>query len=416
MLRQTRSLLFVRPGRLYSTGTSKTAFEWSNVTAPNTPLVDLSGATVSGKKNKEGSIRLNFHSGFKTHRCEGLSNYTTATAAELLKYHEQMWTIRKMELAADALYKAKLIRGFCHLAVGQEAVPVGIEAALSEEDAVITAYRCHGFTYIRGASVRAILAELMGRVTGTSLGKGGSMHMYARNFYGGNGIVGAQVPLGTGIAFAQKYAGKTAVTFALYGDGAANQGQIFEVYNIAALLKLPIVFVCENNFYGMGTSIERASASTAYYTRGDYIPGVQVNGMDVLSVREAARFAKTWCLQGKGPIVLEMVTYRYGGHSMSDPGTTYRPREEIQSVRTNRDAVKLIERQLVEAGFATAESLKEAELRIKDQVDEAAELAKSDPEPSPESFFKDVYVKGSEIPSLRGCQHDQVYRPWVQNV
>lgn len=307
-------------------------------------------------------------------------------------------------MASDALYKAKLIRGFCHLSTGQEAVSVGIEAALTKDDAVITAYRCHGLTYTRGASVRSIIAELLGRETGASLGKGGSMHMFAPNFYGGNGIVGAQVPLGAGIAFAQKYRRHSdRVTFALYGDGASNQGQIFEAYNIAALLKLPVVFVCENNFYAMGTSIERGSASTAYYTRGDYIPGVQVNGMDVLAVREAARFAKAWCMtEGKGPLVLEMVTYRYQGHSMSDPGTTYRQREEIQNVRANRDAIKLLGTQIVQAGFASEEQLKEIEHGVRERVDEAVEQAKADPEPATSAFFQHVYHDTTI--SLRGTE------------
>lgn len=196
----------------------------------------------------------------------------------------------------------------------------------------------------------------------------------------------------------------------ILGDGAANQGQIFESYNIAALLKLPIVFVCENNFYGMGTSTERASACTTFYTRGDYIPGIQVNGMDVLAVREASRYAKAWCVKGNGPLVLEMVTYRYGGHSMSDPGTTYRPREEIQSVRTHKDAIKLLERQIIEAGFETEEGLKEMERRVRKSVEEAAEKAKNDPEPGVEDFFKDVYVENEigqvSIP-LRGCEPTQ---------
>jgi pyruvate dehydrogenase E1 component alpha subunit len=377
--------------------------------------VDLSAATATtitkkGAASKE--VHFNFNAEFKTHRCEHLPTSTTATSKELLHYYEQMQTIRRMELVADSLYKAKLIRGFCHLAVGQEAIPVGIEAVLGPDDAVITAYRCHGFTFVRGAEIRAIFAELLGRETGTSKGKGGSMHMYARNFYGGNGIVGAQVPLGAGVAFAQKYSAKgdSAMTFALYGDGAANQGQIFEAYNIAALLKLPVTFVCENNFYGMGTSIERSSASTLYYTRGDYIPGIQVNGMDVLAVRQAAQYAKDWCSAGKGPMVLEVVTYRYGGHSMSDPGTTYRPREEIQAVRTNRDAIKLLQRQIIEAGFADEAALKEIDERIKEHVEQAAEKAKNDPEPGADQFFRDVYAPGSKVPALRGCEFDNIHR------
>lgn len=389
-----------------STTTSQSAFEWSSEhkTASNKPLVDMGGAGVSGKGKKDGTVRFNLQGEFKTHRCEAPPHHTTASKDELLHYYEQMTVIRRMEMASDALYKAKMIRGFCHLSTGQEAVPVGIEAAITKDDAIITAYRCHGFTYTRGATVRSIIAELLGRETGTSLGKGGSMHMFAPNFYGGNGIVGAQVPLGAGIAFAQKYGGHSdRVTFALYGDGAANQGQIFEAYNIAALLKLPVVFVCENNFYAMGTSIERSSASTAYYARGDYIPGVQVNGMDVLAVREAARFAKNWCTtEGKGPLVLEMVTYRYQGHSMSDPGTTYRQREEIQNVRATRDAIKLLGTQIIQAGFAEEEQLKEIEQRVRKQVDEAVEQAKADSEPAAGTFFQHIY-QGDSI-NLRATE------------
>lgn len=400
-MRRSLGGLVGRGVRSLSTGTSDAASEWSQQSKKSQLLVDLAG----GRARKDGGARFHLQTPFKTHKCEAPPSTATATGAELLGYYEKMQTIRRMEMAADSLYKAKLIRGFCHLAIGQEAVPVGIEAAITPQDAVITAYRCHGFAYIRGATVRSILAELLGRTTGVSLGKGGSMHMFAGNFFGGNGIVGAQVPLGAGIAFAQKYRGlRENVTFALYGDGAANQGQVFEAYNIAALLRLPVVFVCENNFYSMGTSAERSSASTAYYTRGDYVPGVQVDAMDTLAVREAARHAKAWCVSGKGPIVLEMVTYRYSGHSMSDPGTTYRPREEIQSARANRDAIKLLHRQITEAGFATEESLREIDQRVKTHVDAATHAAQNDPKPDGSSLFEHVYAAGSEIAGLRGCE------------
>jgi len=317
--------------------------------------------------------------------------------------------IRRMEITADALYKAKMIRGFCHLATGQEAVPVGLEAAIEKGDSIITAYRCHGYVYIRGVGVSEILSELMGRETGCAKGKGGSMHMYGPEFYGGNGIVGAQVPLGAGIAFAHKYSGKPNVAFALYGDGAANQGQVFEAYNMAALWKLPCIFVCENNMYGMGTSAKRAAASTNYFTRGDFIPGIKVNGMDVLAVREAVRWAKAHALK-EGPVVMEMLTYRYGGHSMSDPGTTYRTRDEIQAMRSNNDCLTNLKERMVKSGFFSEDEVKEIDKRVRVVIDEAAEKAKAAPFPADKESTSQIYVDGtSGTKQVRGRSPFEMY-------
>lgn len=326
----------------------------------------------------------------------------------LLQMYKDMVSIRRMEMAADALYKAKKIRGFCHLSVGQEAIAVGIENAITTGDDIITSYRCHGFTFMRGASVNECLAELMGRRSGVSYGKGGSMHMYTNGFYGGNGIVGAQVPLGAGLAFAHQYKENGKCTWALYGDGAANQGQVFEAYNMAKLWNLPCIFTCENNKYGMGTSASRSSAMTEYYKRGQYIPGLKVNGMDILAVYQAAKFAKDWTAQDNGPLVIEFETYRYGGHSMSDPGTTYRTREEVQNMRSKNDPIAGLKAHLLEYNIATEEEIKAFDKAARTYVDEQVKLADASPPPEAKMdiLFEDVYVPGSEVPVLRGRIRD----------
>lgn len=311
-----------------------------------------------------------------------------------------MFVIRRLETAAGNLYKEKIIRGFCHLYSGQEACAVGMKGAMRDHDSCITAYRCHGWTYLMGVSPFGVLAELTGRQSGSARGKGGSMHMYTKNFYGGNGIVGAQVPLGVGIAFASKYSGNDGVCIALYGDGAANQGQIFEVYNMAKLWKSPCIFVCENNGYGMGTSAERASANTSYYTRGDFVPGIWVDGMDVLAVREATRFAIEHT-KTKGPILLETATYRYSGHSMSDPGTSYRSRDEIQEVRQTRDPITSFREKIIAAELATAEEIKTIELAVKNEVDEASKKSKTDKEIGVEELTTDIYSDPQHTPLIR---------------
>ncbi|CAH0746782.1 unnamed protein product [Diatraea saccharalis] len=329
---------------------------------------------------------------FKLHKLDsGPATTATLTSEDALKLYERLAILRRIETASGNLYKEKIIRGFCHLYSGQEAVAVGMRAAMRDVDSVITAYRCHGWTYLMGVSVLGVLSELTGRRTGCSRGKGGSMHLYSKNFYGGNGIVGAQVPLGAGVAFAHKYRQDGGVCFALYGDGAANQGQLFEAYNMAALWDLPCVFVCENNGYGMGTSVDRASASTEYYSRGDYVPGIWVDGMDVLATREATKYAIDYCTSGKGPLVMEMETYRYSGHSMSDPGTSYRTRDEVQEVRQTRDPITSFKDKLISNNLATPDQLKEIDAKIRTEVDEATKRAKSEPEIDVEELSADIY-------------------------
>ncbi|XP_046467056.1 probable pyruvate dehydrogenase E1 component subunit alpha, mitochondrial isoform X1 [Neodiprion pinetum] len=329
---------------------------------------------------------------FRLHKLDsGPSTQVSVTKEDALKYYKQLHTIRRIETAAGNLYKEKIIRGFCHLYSGQEACAVGMTAVLRPQDSVITAYRVHGWTYLMGVSPLGVLAELTGRQSGNARGKGGSMHMYAKNFYGGNGIVGAQVPLGVGVAFAAKYQNTGGVCLALYGDGAANQGQIFEAYNIAKLWDIPCIFVCENNGYGMGTSADRAAASTDYYTRGDYVPGIWVDGMDVLAVREATRYAIDHCTSGKGPIVLETATYRYSGHSMSDPGTSYRTREEIQEVRQTRDPITSFKERILNSNLVAADELKKLEAEVRKEVDDAVKIAKTDKEIPMSELTTDIY-------------------------
>lgn len=354
---------------------------------------------------------------YKLHRLDfGPSTTVTCTRDDALNFYRKMQTIRRMETAANNMYKEKLVRGFCHLYSGQEACAVGMESSIEKDDAVITAYRAHGWSFIRGVSVTGVLSELTGRKSGCARGKGGSMHMYNDNFYGGNGIVGAQVPLGAGIALAQKYKGTNRVTLALYGDGAANQGQLFEAFNMAKLWNLPCIFICENNGYGMGTSVERAAANTNYYTRGDVIPGIWVDGMDVLAVREATKFAVEMCRAGKGPLVMETATYRYHGHSMSDPGTSYRTREEIQEVRQTRDPISSFREKILSAELTTAEELKQIDQEIREEVEKATQIAKTDSEIPLDEMCADIYA-APIIDSVRGVtpfeslQHRRISTP-----
>ncbi|CAI4217992.1 unnamed protein product [Parascedosporium putredinis] len=333
------------------------------------------------------------------------------TRKELRQMYSDMVVIRQMEMASDRLYKEKKIRGFCHLSTGQEAVAVGIENAITKEDDVITAYRCHGFAYMRGAAVSSVIGELLGRRQGIAYGKGGSMHMFTKGFYGGNGIVGAQVPVGAGLAFAHKYNDNGKASIILYGDGASNQGQVFEAFNMAKLWKLPALFGCENNKYGMGTSAARSSALTDYYKRGQYIPGLKVNGMDVLAVKAAVQYGKEWTAAGNGPLVLEYVTYRYGGHSMSDPGTTYRTREEIQRMRSTNDPIAGLKHKLLDWEVLTEEELKtiDKEARAHVNAEVAIAEAMAAPEPTAKILFEDIYARGTEPPFIRGRTAEELH-------
>ncbi len=314
---------------------------------------------------------------------------------ELLKYYREMLLIRRFEEKAGQLYGMGLIGGFCHLYIGQEAVVVGLEACAKEGDKRITSYRDHGHMLACGMDPKGVMAELTGREGGYSRGKGGSMHMFSRekHFYGGHGIVGAQVPLGAGLAFADKYKGNDNVTFTYFGDGAANQGQVYETYNMAELWDLPVIFVIENNGYAMGTSVLRSTKSTSLFGRGlAYgIPGEQVDGMDVLAVKAAGEKAVAHCRAGKGPYILEMMTYRYRGHSMSDPAK-YRTREEVQKMRDEKDAIEHVRDMLVNSGLASDEDLKAIDKDIKAIVNAAAEFAKESPEPALSELYTDIYV------------------------
>ena len=314
---------------------------------------------------------------------------------ELLGYYKDMLLIRRFEEKAGQLYGMGLIGGFCHLYIGQEAVVVGLEAAAEEGDKRITSYRDHGHMLAAGMDPNGVMAELTGRSGGYSKGKGGSMHMFSKekHFYGGHGIVGAQVPLGAGLAFADKYLDNGRVTFAYFGDGAANQGQIYETFNMSALWELPVIFVIENNQYAMGTAQKRSTSTPDLYTRGEAfgIKGQAVDGMDVLEVKAAGEKAVAHCRSGKGPYILEIKTYRYRGHSMSDPAK-YRTREEVQKMREERDAIESLRSLLLTGKHTTEEALKEIDKDVKDIVNASAEFAKTSPEPDLDELWTDIYA------------------------
>jgi pyruvate dehydrogenase E1 component alpha subunit len=318
-----------------------------------------------------------------------------ANTVSLKRFYTDMLLIRRFEEKAGQLYGMGLIGGFCHLYIGQEAVVIGVQAAQKTGDQVITAYRDHGHMLACGMDPKSVMSELTGRATGYSRGKGGSMHMFSaeKQFYGGHGIVGAQVPLGTGLAFANKYRGNGQVSITYFGDGAANQGQVYEAFNMAELWKLPIVYVIENNQYAMGTSVERSSAETHFYKRGASfnIPGEQVDGMDVEAVHAEALKALDWCRAGNGPIILEMKTYRYRGHSMSDPAK-YRTREEVTAVREKRDPIEHLGQRLVAQKLVTEDDLKAIDREIRSVVNASAEFATESPEPDPAELYTDILV------------------------
>ncbi len=317
----------------------------------------------------------------------------TATKDELLKYYRDMLLIRRFEERAGQLYGMGHIGGFCHLYIGQEAVIVGVEAVKKPGDQTITGYRDHGHMLACGMDPKGVMAELTGRAGGYSKGKGGSMHMFSKEseFYGGHGIVGAQIPLGAGLAFANRYRGENKVSLTYFGDGASNQGQVFEALNMAQLWRLPAVFIIENNQYAMGTSVKRSHSDTHLYRRGAAfgVPGTEVDGMDVLAVREAAREAIAHAREGKGPFVLEMKTYRYRGHSMSDPAK-YRTREEVDDVREHNDPIKRCEKRILDGKHADEAALKDLDKEIKEIVKAAADFSLESPLPEPEELYTDV--------------------------
>jgi pyruvate dehydrogenase E1 component alpha subunit len=304
-----------------------------------------------------------------------------------------MLLIRRFEEKAGQLYGMGFIGGFCHLYIGQEAVVTGVKMALKDGDQLITGYRDHGHMLAAGMSPRGVMAELTGRRSGYSKGKGGSMHMFSKekNFFGGHGIVGAQVPLGTGLAFVNKYRENDHVSAVFFGDGAANQGQVYESFNMAELWRLPVIYVVENNRYAMGTAVARASAQTDFSQRGVSfsIPGYQVDGMDVRAVKAAADAAVEHCRSGNGPIILEMLTYRYRGHSMSDPAK-YRSKDEVQKMRSEHDPIEQVKKRLLEMKWATEDELKAIDKEVRDIVADSAEFAQSDPEPDPSELYTDI--------------------------
>ena len=318
-----------------------------------------------------------------------------ATREQLIDMYRQMVLIRRFEERAGQLYGMGQIGGFCHLYIGQEAVVVGMQAELTRGDSIITGYRDHGHMLACGIDAKAVMAELTGRAAGISRGKGGSMHMFSveHGFFGGHGIVAAQVPLGAGLGFAHKYKGDGHIAVTYFGDGASNQGQVYEAFNMAELWKLPVIFIIENNQYAMGTSVNRASSEDQLYRRGESfrVPGMQVDGMDVLAVRGAAKTAVEWVRAGNGPVLMEMKTYRYRGHAMSDPAK-YRSREEVQAMREKSDPIEGLKKHIIDGGFADEATLKAIDRDVRDEVAESADFALEAPEPDLSELHTDVLL------------------------
>ncbi|MDQ0509210.1 pyruvate dehydrogenase (acetyl-transferring) E1 component subunit alpha [Ancylobacter amanitiformis] len=357
------------------------------VTAAKKSAVSNTVGTAAPKTARSAARRADKSSG-------GTPSTLEFSKAEELEAYRQMLEIRRFEEKAGQLYGMGLIGGFCHLYIGQEAVVVGMQAALKQGDQVITGYRDHGHMLATGMDPKGVMAELTGRRGGYSKGKGGSMHMFStdKGFYGGHGIVGAQVSLGTGLAFADAYRQNGNVCLTYFGDGAANQGQVYESFNMAELWKLPVVYIIENNKYAMGTAVSRASAQTDFSKRGTSfnIPGEQVDGMDVRAVKAAGQRAVEFARSGKGPYILEMLTYRYRGHSMSDPAK-YRSKEEVQKMRTEHDPIEQVRARLLEKSWASEEELKAIDAEIRDVMNAAADFASHDPEPDPSELYTDIH-------------------------
>ncbi|CAG9816166.1 unnamed protein product [Phaedon cochleariae] len=343
---------------------------------------------------------------YDLHRIDSPPVLVEVTKEDAIDIFTKMVMIRRMENAAAQLYQRKLILGFCHLYAGQEACAVGVNTIMRPGDNVITTYRCHAWAYLMGVELESIYGELLGKVTGSSRGKGGSMHLYGDNLYGGNGIVGAHIPLGTGLALAHKYKNDGGICFTVFGDGAMDQGQTHEAFNFAKLHNLPVIYILENNNYSMGTPSVRHAANTELYKRGDLIPGIRLDGMDVFATREATKFAVEYVKSEKGPILLEFATYRYFGHSMSDPGTTYRTREEIQAIRERRDCIKLLTEKLVKTEVATEEELKKIDKESSVIVEKAIQEAMKEKEPDSNELTFDIYKESKERFNLLGSHRD----------